>query len=49
MLYSDISILKNDMKQIIFKTLAETMNSGWLWQIPLQNRWGCGYIFDKKY
>jgi hypothetical protein len=20
-----------------------------MWQIPLQNRWGCGYIFDNKY
>jgi tryptophan halogenase len=20
-----------------------------MWQIPLQNRWGCGYIFDDKY
>jgi tryptophan halogenase len=20
-----------------------------MWQIPLQNRWGCGYVFDDKY
>ena len=25
------------------------MKYGWMWQIPLQNRYGCGYIFDKNY
>ena len=28
-----------------FETLAETMNSGWLWKIPLQQRHGCGYVY----
>jgi tryptophan halogenase len=30
-------------------TKAIAMKYGWLWQIPLQNRWGCGYVFDDKY
>jgi len=28
-----------------FETLAETMNSGWLWKIPTQERYGCGYVY----
>ena len=30
-------------------TKAVCMKNGWMWQIPLQNRIGCGYIFDKNY
>ena len=30
-------------------TKAICMKNGWMWQIPLQNRIGCGYIFDKNY
>jgi tryptophan halogenase len=26
-----------------------SMNSGWMFKIPLQNRWGCGYAFNDKY
>lgn len=29
-------------------TNAIAMKYGWMWQIPLQNRWGCGYIYDKN-
>jgi tryptophan halogenase len=25
------------------------MKNGWMWQIPLQNRIGCGYIFETNY
>jgi len=30
-------------------TLAKAMKYGWLWRIPVQGRWGNGYIFDDKY
>jgi tryptophan halogenase len=30
-------------------TLAQAMQSGWLWRIPTQDRWGNGYVFDDRY
>jgi len=30
-------------------TKAIAMDYGWMWQIPLQHRWGCGYVFDDRY
>jgi tryptophan halogenase len=30
-------------------TRAIAMKYGWMWMIPLQNRWGCGYVFDDTY
>ena len=30
-------------------TEAVAMKYGWIWRIPLQNRYGCGYVFDSKY
>jgi len=36
-------------KEIKPYTRAIAMKYGWMWQIPLQNRYGCGYIFDKNY
>ena len=30
-------------------TRAIAMKHGWMWMIPLQNRWGCGYIFNNAY
>lgn len=30
-------------------TKAICMKNGWMWQIPLQNRIGCGYVFDSNY
>lgn len=26
-----------------------SMKCGWMWQAPLQHRWGCGYVFNDKY
>ena len=26
-----------------------SMKSGWMWQAPLQHRWGCGYVFNDTY
>jgi tryptophan halogenase len=33
------------------KTYTEmtSMNCGWMFRIPLQHRWGCGYVFNDKY
>lgn len=30
-------------------TKSVAMQSGWMFQIPLQHRWGCGYVFNEKY
>lgn len=29
-------------------TIAQAADYGWVWKIPLQNRWGCGYIYDSN-
>jgi tryptophan halogenase len=31
------------------KTKSISMSSGWMWQIPLVNRWGCGYVFNDNF
>ncbi len=30
-------------------TRAIAMKYGWMWMIPLQHRWGCGYVFDNNF
>lgn len=30
-------------------TEAIAMNYGWAWKIPLQSRYGCGYVYNDKY
>lgn len=30
-------------------TTATALKYGWVWNIPLQHRYGCGYIFDSDY
>jgi tryptophan halogenase len=30
-------------------TQMYSMNAGWMFQIPLQHRWGCGYVFNTDY
>ena len=30
-------------------TEAIAMDYGWMWKIPLQHRYGCGYVFDSDY
>tara|TARA_Y100000817_G_scaffold314095_1_gene311852 strand:+ start:858 stop:2264 length:1407 start_codon:yes stop_codon:yes gene_type:complete len=40
--------LKHD-KDLIPYTEAVAMKYGWVWKIPLQERWGSGYIYDSDY
>jgi tryptophan halogenase len=30
-------------------TQSIAMKNGWMWQIELQHRWGCGYVFNDTY
>lgn len=30
------------------QTTAIAMKHGWMWQIPVKDRYGCGYVFDKN-
>lgn len=30
-------------------TTATALSAGWMWSIPLQNRKGCGYVFDQNF
>ena len=41
--------LEQDSDAIKPYTEAIAMDYGWMWKIPLQNRYGCGYIFDSNY
>jgi len=41
-------MLKHD-KDLIPYTEAIAMKYGWVWKIPLQERWGSGYIYDSDY
>ena len=36
-------------EHILPYTHAIAMKFGWMWKIPLQNRFGCGYVFDTDY
>ena len=36
-------------KFIIPQTEATALSSGWMWNIPLKTRRGCGYVFDSFY
>lgn len=41
--------LEQSKEEITSYTHAVAMKYGWMWKIPLQHRYGCGYIFDKNY
>ena len=36
-------------KEIPPYTEAIAMNYGWMWKIPLQHRYGCGYVYDSDF
>jgi tryptophan halogenase len=41
--------IKNDSQQIPPYTESIAMDNGWVWKIPVQGRFGCGYVFSSKY
>lgn len=41
--------LQNDTKEIPPYTESIAMKHGWMWKIPVQGRFGCGYVFDSNY
>jgi len=41
--------LEQSKEEITPYTHAVAMKYGWMWKIPLQHRYGCGYVFDKNY
>lgn len=38
-----------DNEEIIPETKATALSSGWMWDIPLTTRRGCGYVFDNTF
>jgi len=36
-------------EKILPLTGATALSSGWMWNIPLQTRRGCGYVFDRNF
>lgn len=43
-------ILKQQPDEIIEPvTIALAQNAGWMWKIPVSDRWGCGYVFDDRF
>ena len=38
-----------ETEQVLPVTTAWAQKSGWMWQIPTQARYGCGYVFDSNY
>lgn len=38
-----------DKENIPAYTESIAMEYGWMWKIPLQHRYGCGYVFDSDY
>lgn len=40
---------KDENKKIDPVTTAWAQKAGWMWQIPTQERYGCGYVFDRNF
>ncbi len=38
---------KND--DVKLETLAQSLPNGWMWQIPTQERYGCGYVYSDMF
>lgn len=39
----------DDLDELPSYTEAIAMNCGWAWRIPVQDRFGCGYVYDSDY
>ena len=39
----------NNSKTVRFETTAQAMDAGWMWRIPLQNRYGNGYVYCDQF
>jgi tryptophan halogenase len=40
---------KEDENNILPVTQSTALSSGWMWNIPLSTRKGCGYVFDSNF
>jgi len=40
--------LPNDNTDLPKYTESIAMKAGWIWKIPVQGRYGCGYVFDSR-
>jgi tryptophan halogenase len=38
-----------DFEEVPSYTLAEATDNGWIWQIPIGNRYGTGYLYSSKF
>ena len=38
-----------DESEIVPYSETIAMEYGWMWKVPLQHRWGCGYVFDSDF
>jgi len=41
--------VQNDSKEVPPYTESIAMKYGWMWKIPVQGRYGCGYVFDSSF
>jgi tryptophan halogenase len=41
--------IENNTTTIEPYTEAIAMKNGWIWKIPVQGRYGCGYVYDSKH
>ena len=39
----------SEKEEILPETTATTLSAGWMWDIPLSTRRGCGYVFDSSF
>jgi flavin-dependent dehydrogenase len=39
----------DENENILGETLAWCQNNGWMWQIPTQQRYGCGYVYSDMF